>query len=751
MTRFAQPTISRTTVGTLLGTVLLTAFLPVIAAAEPEPSRQLRNLHGFSKLYGYVRFFHPSDEAQQIDWEKFAVYGARKARHAPNADALRTVLLELYGPLAPSLRIYATGSTAPPAPPGPLSTDGLTAVAWQHRGPGLVPDSQNPELWASVRVGREDTVLMDPALLPTPQPGEEVDDPFMESLSFAMPIALWSDAEGTLPRGDREALAALKREVDAVDLEAWDARRPGDRAALGVIAWNIIEHFYPYFPELGVVWEQQHIIALRNLLEAHDARGTYDALRRSLWGFTGDAQARAVHHELDAGEGWLPVAFDQVEGYITVLASEVPGIRPGDDLETFDGDRAGINMQEKARFFAGSGQWKLRQALRDYGRGELGSTVKLELYRRGNIHNIPAEATRSATQPLPHDDRPAIDKLGGKIFYVDLRRASMAEIRPMLKKLASAKGVVFDLRGPLAAGNHALLSHLITEATTSADEEIPLVTWPAEQDEDDGLDGWERTTRWHIEPATPRIQNEDKRNKIVFLVDGRTVGEAEIFLDLVRYHDLGDLVGQQTAGAAGTLHHFRLPGGFELCWTVARFKHKDGERHFLTGFLPDVAVLRTPEGVQKQRDEVLDRALLHLRALRKGHVPQEEPMNDDGGMASNGDTASNEDEDTMANNTLDNEDADSTLAKLTEAARADLAAKLSVAAEDVGVVEARRVTWRDSGLGCPKDDNMYMQMVTEGALILLSAQEEEYRYHSNLQGPPFHCENPAPNDPLPDE
>ena len=578
-----------------------------------EPGRRLRNLHGFSKLYGFVRFFHPSDEAQQIDWQKFAVYGARRVLHAPDVEALRATLEELFNPLAPSLRIYPTGGMMPMESPTPAETEGLVAVAWQHRGPGLVPAISNPEVWAGVRLGREEA-LLDPSLLPTPEPGDEIDEPFTEGLSLAMPIALWSDDEGTLPHGDPQALAALQRELDAIDLEAWDAGNPGDRVALGVLSWNLIEHFYPYFPELGVVWEQQHIIALRNLLEAHDARSTYDALRRSLWAFVGDAQARVVHRGLDADQGQLPVVFDQVDGYITVLASDVPGLQPGDDLETFDGERAGVIMQHEAALVGGSGQWRLAQALRNYGRGEKGSRVQIELYRRGHIHNLTAEATRSAPEVwTPELDDP-IHKLKRKIFYVDLRRADMAQIRPHLRKLAKARGVIFDLRGELAAGNHGLLSHLITEATTSADEELPLVTWPAELDEDEGPDGWHPTTRWHIEPATPHIgqRSRGRNTKLIFLVDGRTVGEAEIFLDLVRHHQLGELVGRVTAGAAGTLHHFSLPGGFEVRWTAARFRHKDGERHHLVGFEPDVEVVRSREGIEEQRDPILDEALRHL-------------------------------------------------------------------------------------------------------------------------------------------
>ena len=38
----------------------------------------LQNLCAFTRLYGYVRYFHPSDAASATDWERFAIYGARQ-------------------------------------------------------------------------------------------------------------------------------------------------------------------------------------------------------------------------------------------------------------------------------------------------------------------------------------------------------------------------------------------------------------------------------------------------------------------------------------------------------------------------------------------------------------------------------------------------------------------------------------------------------------------------------------------------
>ena len=40
-----------------------------------QTEQQINNPKTFAKLFGYVRYFYPGDEASGIDWDKFAIYG----------------------------------------------------------------------------------------------------------------------------------------------------------------------------------------------------------------------------------------------------------------------------------------------------------------------------------------------------------------------------------------------------------------------------------------------------------------------------------------------------------------------------------------------------------------------------------------------------------------------------------------------------------------------------------------------------
>jgi hypothetical protein len=52
--------------------LILMAMLALSACGQPNRE----NLNAFAKAYGYVKYFHPSDEASGTDWNRFAIYGA---------------------------------------------------------------------------------------------------------------------------------------------------------------------------------------------------------------------------------------------------------------------------------------------------------------------------------------------------------------------------------------------------------------------------------------------------------------------------------------------------------------------------------------------------------------------------------------------------------------------------------------------------------------------------------------------------
>ena len=133
--------------------LLLVAYLLIGCVNN---SRKVENLHTFAKVYGYVRWFYPGDEAAQVDWNKFAVYGIQKVENARNEKELKKILEELFKPIAPAIQIFETDLTESFDVHSitPQDTSELNTVSWKHYGVNF-EHNQDLSPYKSVRLNRD--------------------------------------------------------------------------------------------------------------------------------------------------------------------------------------------------------------------------------------------------------------------------------------------------------------------------------------------------------------------------------------------------------------------------------------------------------------------------------------------------------------------------------------------------------------------------------------------------------------------
>ena len=70
----------------------------------------------------------------------------------------------------------------------------------------------------------------------------------------------------------------------------------------------------------------------------------------------------------------------------------------------------------------------------------------------------------------------------------------------------------------------------------------------------------------------------------------------------------------------------------------------------------------------------------------------------------------------------------------------DLAKRLSIAGDQIELLEIKGVVWPDGSLGCPRRGMAYTQVPVDGSLIRLRVGKEVYNYHSGGSKGPFLCE-----------
>jgi C-terminal processing protease CtpA/Prc len=253
------------------------------------------------------------------------------------------------------------------------------------------------------------------------------------------------------------------------------------------------------------------------------------------------------------------------------------------------------------RLASGTTQWTRTRALQEITTCEKGKAVTLVVDSATGPRPVPFQCV--AAQP-PAEKRPAaVAELASEIWYVDLTRARMISITPVLEKLVRARGVVFDVRGYPTDAGAQILPHLIEAAETDRWMHVAKVVGPFGQNA-----GWQ-SAGWNLTPQTPRLTGH-----VVFLTDERAISYAESVMGYVADRQLGTIVGGTTAGTNGNVATFPVPGGFTVAFTGMRVTRHDGQTPFhLIGVRPDIPVVPTLGGLRDGRDEVLERALTVIR------------------------------------------------------------------------------------------------------------------------------------------
>jgi C-terminal processing protease CtpA/Prc len=566
----------------------------VVRAEPPRPltPRGLENVVAFTRLLGYVRHFHPSDEAATADWDSFAIENVSIAERASNARDLARKLEDIFRSLAPTIRVFPTGH--PPRlarelrPPQDVAS--LQVVSWRHKGFG---QAGKKATYTSERVRKDAPGGRVPPNSPDPL------KPFSANLgggvSCFVPLALFADAQGTLPHS--AAPAGEKKET----LLKYSGNDRATRLADVALAWNILQHFYPYFDVVQTDWPQALRVALESAATDADEQAFLVTLRRMIAKLH-DGHG-AVYNPNSRTFYSAPVLFGWVEGQLVILnvaATGAEGLQPGDIVLEVDG-KPGIGMltESETLISAATPQWKRFVALNRMRMGDKDSELRLDVRTpAGETRSVVLRRTMEA-EALQEMRPNKIAELRPGIFYLDLDRIKDEDFQAILPKLEQATGIIFDLRG-YPAVSPVIISHLIDSPVESARWNIPIVTTPDHAH----IVEYDTGGRWKLDPIAPRL-----KAKTVFLTDGRAISYAESYMGIIEAYRLAEIVGEPTAGTNGDVNPFALPGNYTVVWTGMKVLKHDGSQHHGIGIRPTVPVSPTIQGLRERRDEQLERAI----------------------------------------------------------------------------------------------------------------------------------------------
>ena len=405
-------------------------------APRPISARGQENLIAFARLLGYVRYFHPSDEAAAEDWDSFAIRGVDEVEGARSPDALASRLRALFGPIAPSVRI----ATHPLAP---LSADmpkrgGQTQelVGWWHLGLG---QSSGVNVYRGWRVWAHSDAPTD-SILP---PGSSTDRDLGGGVFCSVPLTLFTEERGTLPRG-RSHRAAAPREAGWIP--SGDDR--ATRLADVILSWNAAQHFYPYWDVVGTSWLRELPLALQRAAVDRD-RHEFNKTLRHMVAQMHDGHSAVLYVYRDPRN--LPVSWEIRDGRLILNAvdSTITGVHPGDEVLALN-DRPIAEWIDEAMALEGSATLQHQRTKMAWALHTLptSDTVAVDLHSpSGHLSRV--RLARKWEPPMSPSRPARVAELRPGVLYVDLGQVSDADFARMLPQLQAAKGIVFDARACL--------------------------------------------------------------------------------------------------------------------------------------------------------------------------------------------------------------------------------------------------------------------------------------------------------------
>jgi hypothetical protein len=562
---------------------------PVAAAAAPPApidERGLVNLLALARLLGDLRHFHPSDEAAAAAWPSVVVIAVRAVEGAADDAALAERLEAALGPLAPTMALRRHDGAAPPAFPSPAPPAGASAVlAWQHRGfGGSVLTTTRSGPYRSERVRRA--------------PGADGEPAEGESSVRRLTAGLWSRVPLTVAADERRSLPAaggqpaIERRLPHPD--GWYAASEdrATRLASVILLWNVLQHFYPYFDVVEVDWAAVLPETLRAAAVAGDPEAFTAALERMIAALDDGHGSVSDRH---AAPWTLPVAAAWIGDELVVTAA-APPLAPGDVIVSIDGRTVAELYDELTpRISAATEGWRRAVAGRRILRCRTRARAFVEGRRPdGTVYSAALDPVGMA--PSPPRPEP-IGEIEPGIWYVDIDRTDDDAFRAALPQLATAAGLVFDLRGYPNRLSTVLLAHLVDEPARSAQWHVPLVRRP------DRVGMSFEQSGWSVQPAEPHLGG-----RAVFITDGRAISAAETYLGIVEAYGLAEIVGSPTAGTNGNVNTVMLPSGHTVAFTGMKVLKHDGSRHHGVGIHPTVPARPSVRGIAAGRDELLERA-----------------------------------------------------------------------------------------------------------------------------------------------
>ncbi len=577
------------------------------ALGEASSEQQIKNVETFTKLFGYVRYFHPSDEVDAINWNKFAVYGIEQVMSARDRYELKDRLKELFYPLAPTMNVYRKGKEPDHTYSEFRLGEDMKKVFWQHKG--VEPhETLHSRYYQSQRVFQyvDNDTLMNPIFDRVPE-NEVVQVALGQGIYADIPITLYSESGETLGSTEKseKQFAQLQENLNNMKLGLYGVQGNKVKWAGVAVTWNVVQHFHPAYNKLENNWRDTLSASLKRVKKAQDIKEYTRVLQQMLAPLQdGNVKVQSGSKPIYS----LPVHVQWVEGQLVVrTANDQTQLQVGDVLLSRDGVSVEEFVEKEKKYISGTPHWKHTIAGDQFIRGTSKSSSTFEVLRDGQKLKIKEPLTQISDHLLGSREFEQLNRPKGfkeleeDIWYINAVNLDLDHVyfRDHIKHLQQAKGVIIDLRGNLIMDAYLLRDNLVDKPIEISLMNQLNILYP--DHEDPSITYSQHPT--HVKPREPRIDGD-----VVLLTSHRTQSMSESFIRILKESDVGEVVGQSTKGDYGGVMEFQLPNYItvSLSMSLPQTNQINSDTYSIQ---PDYHVETSLKAIHEGRDEYIEKAL----------------------------------------------------------------------------------------------------------------------------------------------
>ena len=381
---------------------------------------------------------------------------------------------------------------------------------------------------------------------------------------------------------------------------------PDARIAVAISFWNLMQHFYPYFVDIKVKWED---VLFPLLIEAQRDSDGIELLHtlEKYQALLNDGHAKVQLNGVNSAEAFCPIRLEFVENRIVVsdIYDESVPLERGNIIERINNVSADKYLDSVMIYCSGATKpFRQKKALERIIKGKAGSNLHLSFINEAHekqeidISRTLKFNSENFIKYMHLVNADSIKAINDSIYYINISNTKNAEFVRMIPKLAKASSIIIDFRAYPHGIGQGIITHLLTQNDKDVWMHIPRIIRP-----DHEYSGYS-DFGWDLKPEQPHFNG-----KIIVIVDARAISAAESYIGFFERYKLATIIGQPSAGTNGNVNQTSILGIYTVSWTGMRVTKHNGLQQHGIGICPDIYIERTIKGIVSGKDEFLEKAI----------------------------------------------------------------------------------------------------------------------------------------------